>query len=210
MFQMKQISHPQLFTYLSTSLYHESEVHANRTPRDNSALATESEIATGEPVIQRIEVPLTFDAEFFKTLQSDVAVLGDLQAGEQTALADEIATLSKDIASVTKPSRFSKTDLYRWRELFDIYLQAMVFFSTHERDRGTRDSKTAAKQLDWFQNEVVRRGIVESFKLPASRQALDRFVSINITLLRNIKFQEINRTAVNKILKSKSHYLPQL
>ncbi|KAF4632788.1 hypothetical protein G7Y89_g5328 [Cudoniella acicularis] len=157
-------------------------------------------VKDGQP-IQRIEIPLTFDSEFFSRLQDEVAVLDTLQEGEQQALTSEIAALSKEIKDLTKPSKFSKTDLYRWRELFEIYLQAMAFFSTHEIDHGKRDSATAAKKLQWFQSEVVRRGIIESFKLPTSHQAVERFVKINITLLRNIKFQEINHTAVTKILK---------
>jgi E3 ubiquitin-protein ligase BAH len=118
-------------------------------------------------------------------------------------MADEIVALSNEITLLTKPSKFSKTDMYRWRELFDIYLQAGIFFSTNELDHGSRKSATAAKQLDWFQGEVNRRGLVTAFKLPASRQALDRFVKINITLLRNLRFQEINQKAIGKILKSK-------
>jgi E3 ubiquitin-protein ligase BAH len=100
--------------------------------------------------------------------------------------------------------------MYRWRELFDLYLQAGVFFSTHELDRGRRDSTAAARQLQWFQSEVTKRGLKNLFKLPASHQALDRFIRINITLLRNLKFQEINQKAISKILKSMSliHFLP--
>lgn len=92
--------------------------------------------------------------------------------------------------------------MYRWRELFEIYLEAGVFFSTHEQDHGARDSTTAARQLQWFQKEVIRKDLVSSFKLPSSHQALNRFVEINIMLLRNLKFQEINQKAISKILKS--------
>lgn len=92
----------------------------------------------------------------------------------------------------------------RWRELFDIYLQAGIFFSTHELDHGQRDSTTAARQLQWFQGEVTKRGLVEKFKLPSSHQALQRFVQINVSLLQTLKFQEINQRAISKILKSKS------
>jgi hypothetical protein len=100
--------------------------------------------------------------------------------------------------------------MYRWRELFDLYLQAGVFFSAHELDRGRRDSIAAARQLQWFQSEVTKRGLKDLFKLPASHQALDRFIRINITLLRNLKFQEINQKAIFKILKSMSliYFLP--
>ncbi len=92
--------------------------------------------------------------------------------------------------------------MYRWRELIDIYLQAGIFFSTHEIDHGSRSHAAAARQLQWFQSEVARRGLLDLFKLPASRPAFNRFVAINITLLLNLKFQEINRVAIGKILKS--------
>ncbi|KAH6677534.1 SPX domain-containing protein [Halenospora varia] len=177
-------------------------------PNENRILDNEYEsslaLRTGddnEHIIQRIEVPLTFDSEFFRRLKNEVEVLDTLQEGEQKVLTDEILALSNDVKTLTKPSRFSKTDMYRWRELFEIYLEAMVFFSTHELDHGKRDSATATKQLQWFQGEVMRRGIIDKFKLPASHQAVERFVKINITLLRNVKFQEINQTAVTKILK---------
>lgn len=155
------------------------------------------------PSVHRVEVPLTFDTEFFGLLQVDVTNLDNLQAGEQKAMTDEIIALSNDITNLTKPSRFSRTDLYRWRELFDIYLQAGIFFSTLEIDHGSRNSTVALERLQWFQGEVVKLGIVNSFKLRASHQALERFVSINVTLLRNLKFQEINQLAITKILKSK-------
>ena len=92
--------------------------------------------------------------------------------------------------------------MYRWRELIDVYLQAGVFFSTHEIDHGSRTHTAAARQLQWFQSEVARRGLLDLFKLPASRPAFNRFIDINITLLLNLKFQEINRSAIDKILKS--------
>ncbi|KAH8661353.1 RING-14 protein [Tricladium varicosporioides] len=164
----------------------------------NPALRSEGD---NEHTIQRIEVPLTFDSEFFHRLKNEVEVLDTLQEGEQKVLANEIVALSNDVRILTKPSKFSKTDMYRWRELFEIYLEAMVFFSTHELDHGKRDSATATKQLQWFQSEVMRRGIIDKFKLPASHKAVERFVKINVTLLRNVKFQEINQTAVTKILK---------
>lgn len=92
--------------------------------------------------------------------------------------------------------------MYAWRELFDLYLQAAVFFSTQEANTGTRSPASAAKQLEWFQSEVTKRGLVNAFRLSASHRALDTFVKINIALLRHLRFQEINQVAVGKILKS--------
>ena len=178
--------------------------------RRESSVFDDSSTPVHDSQIRRVEIPLTFDAKFFDLLQGDLTNLDELQAGEQKAMIEQITKLSKEITRLTVPSKFAKTDMYRWRALFDIYLQACVFFSTREQDHGSRNSTVAARQLEWFQGEVTRRGLVEAFKLPASRQALDRFVSINITLLQNLKFQEINQKAIGKILKSKfssSHQL---
>lgn len=61
---------------------------------------------------------------------------------------------------------------------------------------------TAARQLNWFQAEVEKRGLANMFTLPESRRALVHFVSINIELLRNLKYRELNQKAISKILKS--------
>jgi E3 ubiquitin-protein ligase BAH len=172
------------------------------TLRLEDSKASPSSISQEAPIIQQIEVPLTFDAEFFQILQGDVTTLDTLHDEEQKAMIEEIRTLGKEIAKVTNPSKHSKSDLEQWRELFDIYLQAGVFFSTNELDHGSRNSAVALKQLQWFQAEVMKRGLVKSFKVPASREAFNMFTSINLTLLRNIKFQEINQLAISKILKS--------
>ena len=92
--------------------------------------------------------------------------------------------------------------MYAWRQLFDLYLQAAVFFSTQETNTGSRSPTSAAQQLEWFQNEVTKQGLVSTFNLPASHRALDKFVKINIALLRNMRFLEINQIAIDKILKS--------
>lgn len=91
--------------------------------------------------------------------------------------------------------------MYRWRQLFELYLEAGIFFSRHELDCGTHDSRTAAKQLRWFQNQLSRQELENLFKIPASKKALDHFISINLSLLQILKFQEINQKAVSKILK---------
>ncbi|TVY80858.1 putative RING finger protein [Lachnellula suecica] len=151
--------------------------------------------------VEQVEIDLKFDSQFFKTLQHELAVLEALQAGEQSALFKEIGTLSEEVTILAKPSKYRKTDMNRWRELFAIYIEANIFFSTNELDHGARNSATAAKQLDWFRSEVIKRNIPGSFKLPSSHKALAEFVKINRQLLLNIKFQEINHTAVYKIVK---------
>lgn len=95
-----------------------------------------------------MEVPLTFDAEFFGLIQGDVTNLDALQAEEQKALRGEIISLSKELVALTKPSKHDKkTDISRWRELFEVYLEANIFFSAREQDRGKRNSANALRQL---------------------------------------------------------------
>jgi E3 ubiquitin-protein ligase BAH len=154
--------------------------------------------------IRRIEVPLTFDAEFFELLQGDVSDLGALQEEEKKAMVIDIKALGRELTKVATPST-RKTDLSRWRELFDLYLQAGIFFSTNELDHGSRNSTDATRQLQWFQAEASRKGLVKSFKLSASRRVLERFIGINLTLLHNLRFQEMNQLAISKILKSMSY-----
>lgn len=152
--------------------------------------------------MQRIEVPLTFDVEFFGLLQNDVLGLDAIQANEQKAMMDEIKALGNEISRLAIPAKSSKTDLDRWRVIFDTYLQAGIFFSTNELDHGSRNSSVALRQMQWFQDQVTKHDLPSSFKITKSREALDRFIRINVTLLRNLKFQEINQLAITKILKS--------
>lgn len=106
-----------------------------------------SEIEVERPLVREVEVPLTFDAEFFGLLQGDVENLDALQDEEQRALVAEVGDLSKELVKLSEPSRFKKTDQYRWRELFDVYVQAGIFFSDLEKDHGKRDSVAALKRL---------------------------------------------------------------
>ncbi|CCU83138.1 RING-14 protein [Blumeria hordei DH14] len=150
---------------------------------------------------QQFKLPLKFEVQFIDVLRNDVVLLDLLQDQQQKSLIYQVETLSAAISSLTKPSKFHKTDMYTWRAIFDLYIQAGIFFSTHEHDRGTRDSATAQRQLEWFQIELMRRGLENLFKLRASRQTLNHFLALNLSLLQTLKFQEINQKAIYKIVK---------
>lgn len=154
--------------------------------------------------IQRVEVPLVFDSEFFDILQTDVFNLDALQGEEQDKMGKEIMLLGQDINKATKPSKGRKArgDMETWRNIFELYLDARVFFSTRENDHGARTSPQAVKQLNWFQDQVLSRKLAYGLKLESSRKAYTRFLSVNALLLQILKFQEINSLAVTKILKS--------
>ncbi|EEY23568.1 RING-14 protein [Verticillium alfalfae VaMs.102] len=168
---------------------------------DRSGEAISTSASPANPLCKQLEVPLVFDGKFFDMLQSDVNGLDALQASEEVAMTKEIVALGQDVSQLTKPSRLSKSDLARWRTIFELYLEAQVFFSVYEQDHGTRDSHSASRQLQWFQGEVTKRNLARQFKMSESREALVRFLRLNALLLKNIQFQEINRTAIHKILK---------
>lgn len=152
---------------------------------------------------ETIEVPLVFDGQFFDILQSDVKNLDAVQAEEKKRMSIEVEELGKEVSQVVRPNRFSKSDLTHWRHIFELYLSAQPFFATNERDHGVRCSQIALKQLQWFQCEVENRHLVVNFKLRESQKAFSRFLTLNFSLLKNLQFQELNKTAVFKILKSK-------
>jgi len=190
------------------------------TTRPSNGLATTSEVklpadAADQPedtddnegsCTELIEVPLVFDGQFFGMLQRDVVSLQTLQIEERTAMAAEITSLGREIARLSRPSKFAKSGMNRWRAIFELYLDAGIFFSTNEQDGGTHSSKQALKQLHWFQSEVQKRGLGNNFKISESQRALTRFAQLNATILRNLQFQEINQLAVAKILKSEQHW----
>jgi hypothetical protein len=155
-----------------------------------------------------VKIPLNSDARFFGLLQAEVTELDELQDEERQSMNDKIHSLGTEIAGVAKPRKglikLSNSDLYRWREIFELYLAAEVFFSTNEAAGGLRKSEKARKQLVWFQDEVNKRELPQKFKIESSAAAYAQFLALNATLLQNLQFQELNQTAVTKIIKSES------
>lgn len=151
---------------------------------------------------ETVEVPLTFDSQFFNTLHTDINGIGDLQEAEQQKMNMEIINLGQDLALVTKPSRFHKTDLEPWRHILELYVEAEVFFATREQTHGTRSSQNALKQLQWFQSQVETKEFAKHFKLRSSQSAFVRFLHLNASLVKYLQFRELNQLAVRKILKS--------
>ncbi|KAK4182761.1 SPX domain-containing protein [Podospora australis] len=152
-----------------------------------------------------VDVPLDADVRFFSILQEDVTELDTLQDRERQSMTGNIHVIGTEISQVARPRKglidFSKSDLYRWREILELYLAAQVFFSTSEASGGARSSEKARKQLVWFQEEVTKRELAQKFKIKSSAVAFQHFLSLNATLLQNLQFQELNQTAVTKIIK---------
>ncbi|KAF7846375.1 hypothetical protein BT93_L4486 [Corymbia citriodora subsp. variegata] len=156
--------------------------------------------------VETIEVPLTSDSEFFQILRNELKALEALQESERSEITREIEQLGEEL-QVLKMSekKQSKAELNYWREIFRLYIENQIFVSNSEHDAGIRPAKTAASHLQQFSREIA--ALPHSHKSTGRKMnreqfvALDRFLSINTTLLRLLSYQELNRTALSKIMK---------
>ncbi|KAF5353887.1 hypothetical protein D9756_007262 [Leucocoprinus leucothites] len=206
--------------------------------------------------LREVIIPLVSDSQFFELLYTTLehmsahlkSVEGDFMAtlkSLSTAISDTARPASsshsvlggsfqalsplKDNAGVihVRQSHLSKSDLYSWREIFQLYMEAEVFESMHEQDRGDRSVEESERRLQLFAKQVTQRGLAAQgkFKLKQSRRALETFLQLNVFILDIRKFQLANSEATRKILKkhtkrtalalppdasSSSHSLPQL
>ncbi|WEW60362.1 SPX and RING_Ubox domain-containing protein [Emydomyces testavorans] len=151
--------------------------------------------------VQEVEIPLSADSEFFEILKGELSTLHELQERERKELNDQVRLLRENIIKVTN-SKFghSRPSIYTWREIFRLYIEAQVFFSTDELDSGERTSTAAHTQLVKFQDHVAKDNRCKKLGKDG-RIALESFMNINLVLLQNLKFQEINRIALRKIMK---------
>ena len=114
--------------------------------------------------------------------------------------------LSSADSHALKPLRSgkaSKKDLYAWREIFSMWIEAQIFESTAERTRGERTVDQAEERLHKFAEAVVKRGLGDrrTMKGKKVKAAWDDFLRLNMLLLDLKRFQMANIDAARKILK---------
>ncbi|CAL8577899.1 hypothetical protein XPA_003710 [Xanthoria parietina] len=156
----------------------------------------------GDSQFVRIEVPLRNNDEFFHILQHGLSGLNALHGQEKTALSQEIGDLGKVVSRLARPVKgMQRTDLYAWRAIFNLYLESNVFFSTNENESFGRSPAQAQRQLQVFSTRLDNLQKSNTILLKDSKAALQRFLLVNASLLRILKFQQLNMRAAGKILK---------
>ncbi|KAG6866165.1 hypothetical protein C0991_008119 [Blastosporella zonata] len=173
-----------------------------------------------------IVIPLAADMLFFQALSTAVTHIAAHLVTVQSNFVDTLNTLSEKIGDSARPTSSSgfgfqphsvlsskpwsisnatkvKSDLYSWREIFQLYIEAEVFESVHELDRGERSVEESEKRLKLFAERVTSRGLGDDRKLKTkqSREALETFLELNLFILNIKKFQFANAEATRKILK---------
>ena len=70
-------------------------------------------------------------------------------------------------------------------------MEAEVFESVHELDRGERDIAEAERRLALFAEQVTSRGLNDkrNLKYKESRDALEKFLQLNVLILNLKKVQ---------------------
>ncbi|KAI0688629.1 hypothetical protein BC835DRAFT_1284270 [Cytidiella melzeri] len=97
----------------------------------------------------------------------------------------------------------AKSDLYHWREIFQMYIDLEVFENHRERSRGERSVEDAEQRLETFKQRLAARGFVggRTLRMKQSREAMEKFVRLNTFILDLKKFQFATTEATRKILK---------
>ncbi|MCJ1236082.1 hypothetical protein MMC14_004059 [Varicellaria rhodocarpa] len=127
--------------------------------------------------------------------------LRNLRTREEFELKQAIVKLGQDVAHLAAPTS-RKSDMYEWREAFSLYIDYGMFFSTIGNENESRNgiSSLAYKRLQAFFSKL-EDNFPRRFKRHESRTAIQEFGSVNLSLLRNLKFQELSETAMSKILE---------
>ncbi|KAK9387149.1 SPX domain-containing protein [Lipomyces mesembrius] len=147
-----------------------------------------------------IEIHLHSDSEFFKMLCSELVALDSLHEEQEKELTEQVTDIARRLPHAASPLQ-KKNDLYVWREIFRLYIDAGIFFSSLEQDHGERSVEQAKQQLTWFTDQIQQMDLINRFKSPESKSILESFWKLNMSLLQSAQFQTLNRTATTKILK---------
>lgn len=146
-----------------------------------------------------IIIMLKSDSRFFRMLDSELESLDRLREQEETYLINAIEQVGKVVVLATN----KKSDLYKWRELFRLYIESEVFFRYNDTSMKQleRSAEQIRNNLNDFVNHVNDTQIVAHLGKKRSAEAYGQFVEINKRLLKMLEFQSINSTALRKILK---------
>ena len=162
-------------------------------------------------------ITLKSDTQFYEALQATLQslhthLLTTCVNFEQQlhALARDIASLAKPISSTKSFQAYSgatsdpanvkvhaprshlitahKSDLYKWREIFHLYVETEIFESHREASRGETTIEEAEQRLSLFMKRLREKGLLDGrrFHMKASQDVLGTFLQMNMFLL-NVK-----------------------
>ena len=132
---------------------------------------------------QELTINLEYDGEFFTLLNQALSSLTTLLQTQKQTFLGSVQELAKSVSQTSSPAR-NRNDLYAWRDVFSLWVEAQIFESDSERSRGERSITECEKRLDWFADQVGRRKLAQKMKSKESKSSLERFVQLNQELLQ--------------------------
>jgi E3 ubiquitin-protein ligase BAH len=184
--------------------------HVNSLQPAREGDSTSDDSDKEEPAATKwITIPLVSAKNFFDTLEPKLDELEALNEAEEKKLEMDILDLGDMVEDVTEPVRegfeakrkISYRDLYFWREMFRLYLEKPIFYSETERNRGALSFDEAKRNLQAYDEQLRSTGLLAKMRTPLAKRAAQRFLDLNVDILRIMHFQEMNARAMRKILK---------
>ncbi|CAG8435015.1 7252_t:CDS:10 [Diversispora eburnea] len=151
-----------------------------------------------EEVLKNLKKTLCVEREFFDILLEEISQLNHLQQINQEQFSNELKELRTLLIDATSPF---KKDMYVWREIFDKYIFAEIFIGNTEVDRKERGWEVAQRKLNKFIEELNKSQLAKKLREPSSKIIFEEFLKLNHKLVTMKRFQQMNRTAMFKILK---------
>ncbi|KAI9365763.1 SPX domain-containing protein [Pilaira anomala] len=145
-----------------------------------------------------IKIELVRDSEFFHLLLHELSHAAALHDVEKSRFLGIVETLEERLTIAAAPQ---KKDLYAWREIFSLYMEASIFKNETEGQYSRQSYQRSQNQLHWFTEELARMNLTKKLTSNHSKKALAQFLSINAQLVHFKHFQSLNQTAMIKILK---------
>ncbi|ORZ20260.1 SPX domain-domain-containing protein [Absidia repens] len=159
----------------------------------------------GEPKIEHndevhtVVVELEEDDAFFYMLMTELQNAARHQHKTSDRVEADIDALKKRMVIVASPDQ--KSDMYVWRHIFSLYMDAQIFQGKVESDRSMRSVQKTKTQMLWFTRQLDEEKLVSKLKNRASKSALQQFMALNAELITIRHCQALNQTAMTKILK---------
>ncbi|CAO3621211.1 unnamed protein product [Mucor fragilis] len=145
-----------------------------------------------------IKIELVRDSEFFHLLLHELSHAAALHDKEKSRFLGDVDTLECQLTIAASPQ---KKDLYAWREIFNLYMEAQIFRNETEGQYSPQSYERSQEKLEWFTKELSRMNLTKKLSSRPSKKALTQFLAINAQLVHFKHFQSLNQTAMIKILK---------
>lgn len=141
-------------------------------------------------------IPILQDQHFFKELNNEINEIVDFKLKLQQKLNLKIESYLDNLVVAASPQ---KGDMAAWRELMDQFFKANIWRSSSKRTNGMSPSEVR-QNLDNFQRTIFK-SLAMNFKSSRSKVCIAEFIKLNHELCTMFQFEEINQTAVRKVLK---------